>query len=213
MKSLKTYITEAIKHLAFGTSGIIVFDIDDTLIKADSSIVKIHKYVGGDKSNVEYLSTEEYAKDPDVVNHPDWFNFDELKNPTNVIKSIIKGTPLLKNLKILDAYVNAGYEFCFLTARGCEDAVKYAIGEVIKYRDVDGLLKDIKPKFNEELSAAVNDVNKHYKGQNDPEKKANVLRELCEKFDRVVFVDDDKKNVKSANGLGLKNLTVIQAWK
>jgi 4-hydroxy-3-methylbut-2-enyl diphosphate reductase IspH len=54
----------------------------------------------------------------------------------------------LKNLRILDAYINAGYEFCFLTARGCEDAVKYAIQTVIKHKDSEGILKDIKPYFN-----------------------------------------------------------------
>mgnify|MGYP003303515957 CR=1 FL=1 len=27
---------------------------------------------------------------------------------------------VLRNLRIMDAYINAGYDFCFLTARGCD---------------------------------------------------------------------------------------------
>lgn len=213
MINLSTYITEAIKPLPDGKSGIIVFDIDDTLIKADSSLIKIWKYIDGDKKNKVVLSSDEYAKDPDVPNHKDWFDFSEFQNPVKVMQSIIKGTPLLKNLRILDAYVNAGYEFCFLTARGCEDAVIYALDQILKVKDAEGVLHDIKPHFNKKLSSAVNDVNKGYDGKNDPEKKANVLKDLCEKFDKVVFVDDDRKNVASARALKLNNLTVIQAWK
>lgn len=213
MKTLAQYINESIKRLPKGKTGIVVFDIDDTLIKADTSTIKVIKRIGGDPKNTKQLSSEEFAQDPDVVDHKDWFDFSEFQNPEKVMKSIINGTPILKNLRILDAYLNAGYEFCFLTARGCEDVVKYAIQTVIKHRDVDGVLKDIKPHFNKEFSAAINDTLKGYKGKSDAEKKANVLKKLCEEFDRVVFVDDDKKNVASAKSLKLKNLTVIKAWK
>jgi hypothetical protein len=96
-----------------------------------------------------------------------------------------------------------------LTARGCEDAITYALNRFLKYRDVDGILKDISPKFNKKLSAAVNGINRKYDGKNDPEKKSNVLKKLSQMFDRVVFVDDDKKNVDFARGLQLKNLKVI----
>ena len=205
-------ITEAIKHLKFGVSGIIVFDIDDTLIRANSNNIKIIKYINGDRNNIKYLSTAEFAKDEDVKQHRDWFDFREFNTPNKVIDSIISGQPIIRNLRILDAYINAGYEFCFLTARGCEDAVTYAIETFIKYRDKDGILKSISPKLNKKLSAAINDVNKNYKGDNDPEKKANVLRKLCKLFDHVVFVDDDKKNRQNANDLGLSNLVVIKAW-
>lgn len=213
MKRIIEYITEAIVKLTPGETGIVVFDIDDTLIKADSSIIKVIKHPNGDLSKTEYLSSEEFAKDPDVVNHKEWFDFSEFRNPDKVMKSIINGTPLLKNLRILDAYINAGYEFCFLTARGCEDVIKYAIQTVIKFKDSNGVLQDIKPHFNKKYSAAINDQLKGYKGSNDPEKKANVLRKLCRTFDIVVFVDDDKKNIDSAKSLKLRNLKVIKAWK
>ena len=213
MKHLNQFIKEAIQHLPHGKTGIVVFDIDDTLIQADKDVVSISKFINGDRKNKISISTEEFAKDPDARDHKNWFDFSDFQNPQKVVQSIIKGTPILKNLRILDAYLNAGYEFCFLTARGCEDAVKYAIQNVIKYRDENGVLNNITPWFNKDVSAAVNDSNKEYEGKTDAEKKSNVLREICSKFDYVVFVDDDNKNVAHAKGLNLNNLTVIEAWK
>ena len=46
----------------------------------------------------------------------------------------------------------------------------------------------------------------------DEEKVANILRKLCKKYDRVIFVDDDHKNVSAARNLNIKNLRVIKAW-
>lgn len=213
MKHLNQFIQEAIQHLPYGKTGIVVFDIDDTLIQADKDVVSIGKFINGDRKNKISISTEEFAKDPDAKSHKNWFDFSDFQNPQKVVQSIIKGTPILKNLKILDAYLNAGYEFCFLTARGCEDAVKYAIQDVIKYRDENGVLNNIDPWFNKDVSAAINDSTKEYEGKTNAEKKSNVLREICSKFDYVVFVDDDNKNVAHAKELNLNNLTVIEACK
>ena len=213
MKHLNQFIQEAIQHLPYDKTGIVVFDIDDTLIQADKDVVSIGKFINGDRKNKISISTEEFAKDPDAKSHKNWFDFSDFQNPQKVVQSIIKGTPILKNLRILDAYLNAGYEFCFLTARGCEDAVKYAIQDVIKYRDENGVLHNITPWFNKDVSAAINDSNKEYEGKTNAEKKSNVLREICSKFDYVVFVDDDNKNVAHAKELNLNNLTVIEACK
>ena len=213
MKHLNQFIQEAIQHLPNGKTGIVVFDIDDTLIHADKDVVSISKFINGDRKNKISISTEEFAKDPDAKDHKNWFDFSDFQNPQKVVQSIIRGTPILKNLRILDAYLNAGYEFCFLTARGCEDAVKHAIQNVIKYRDENGVLHNITPWFNKDVSAAINDSNKEYEGKTNAEKKSNVLREICSKFDYVVFVDDDNKNVAHAKELNLNNLTVIEACK
>ena len=213
MKHLNQFIQEAIQHLPYGKTGIVVFDIDDTLIRADKDVVSISKFINGDRKNKISISTEEFAKDPDAKDHKNWFDFSDFQNPQKVVQSIIRGTPILKNLRILDAYLNAGYEFCFLTARGCEDAVKHAIQNVIKYRDENGVLHNIDPWFNKAVSAAINDSNKEYEGKTNAEKKSNVLREICSKFDYVVFVDDDNKNVAHAKELNLNNLTVIEACK
>ena len=66
---------------------------------------------------------------------------------------------------------------------------------------------DIRDDYKE-----LNDEYKKYPGKTDAEKKANILIKLCKKYDRVVFVDDDKKNVSAARELNIKNLKVIKAW-
>ena len=211
MKLISQYIKESIKKLN-GKTGIIVFDIDDTLIQADASSIKIGKYVNGDKRNKIYLSSEEFAHDPDVKEHKDWFDFSEFQNPQKVVQSIVQGTPILKNLRILDAYINAGYEFCFLTARGCEDVIKNALDDFLKIRKNNGALEKLGSSFNKTFSHAVNDKFKNYPGSTDAEKKANCLKNLCKQYDKVVFVDDDHKNVSAARNLKISNLTVIKAW-
>ena len=41
---------------------------------------------------------------------------------------------------------------------------------------------------------------------------ANILIKLCQTHDKVVFVDDDRKNVNAAINLNIPNLKVIKAW-
>lgn len=212
MKSLQTYIFEKIKDLPKTITGIIVFDIDDTILKVDSSNISIYKHEPG-KPEVA-LSTDEFARDPDASD-PDkrkWFDYRDFNDPIKVYNSIISGTPLIKNLKIMDDYIQAGYDFCFLTARACEDVVKKAISEFLKFRDEDGALKELGDSFKKTFSHAVNDQIRKYPGRDDAEKKGNVLIKLCKEYDRVVFVDDDKKNVVAARNLNLPNLKVIKAW-
>lgn len=212
MKSLIIYINEKIKDLPDSVKGLIVFDIDDTILKVDSSIMSIYKKEPG-KSEIK-LSTEEFAKDPDAEdpNKRDWFDYRDFKDSVKVYNSIISGTPLIKNLKIMDDYINAGYDFCFLTARSCEDTVKKALSEFLLVRDENGILKELGDSFKKIMSHAVNDEYKKYPGKTDAEKKTNILTKLCKKYDRVVFVDDDKKNVSAARELNIKNLKVIKAW-
>jgi len=212
MKSLKVYIFESIKKLPKSIKGLIVFDIDDTILKVDPSLMKVYKQEPG-KQEVA-LTTEEFAKDPDAEDQEKrkWFDYRDFRDPVKVYNSIITGTPLIKNLKIMDDYIKAGYDFCFLTARGCEDVIKKAIGDFLKFRDEDGALKELGDSFKKTFSHAVNDEIKTYPGKNDAEKKGNVLKKLCKEYDRVVFVDDDKKNVNAARNLNIKNLKVIKAW-
>lgn len=213
MKSLHTYIVEKSSDLYGSETGLIIFDIDDTLVKADSSIMKIYKNEPG-KPEIA-LTTDEYAKDPDAgdSSKKSWFDYRDFNDPLKVYDSIVKGTPLIKNLKIMDSYIKKGYDFCFLTARGCEDVVKSALDSFLEFRDKDGVLKKLGNVFKKSLSHAINDEMKNYSGNSDPEKKAQVLKNLCDKYDKVIFVDDDKKNVDAARKLNIKNLTVIKAWE
>ena len=212
MKSLDTYIIEKIKDLPDSVKGLIVFDIDDTILKVDPNIIKIYKRVPGEK--VKELTTEDFAKDPDAAD-PDkrsWFDLTDFNTPIKVYNSIISGTPLIRNLKIMDDYVRAGYDFCFLTARSCEEVVKRAISDFLKMRSEDGKLKELGDSFKKTFSHAVNDQIKKYPGRTDAEKKANILKKLCKEYDKVVFVDDDTKNVHAARNLKISNLKVIKAW-
>lgn len=213
MKNIVDYINESIKKLN-GKTGIIVFDIDDTLLKVQFGAMYIYKHIPGTDKEIK-LSTEEFAKDPDAMdpNKRSWFDYRDFRDEQNVYNSIVNGTPMIKNLKIMDAYLNAGYDFCFLTARGCEDVVKKAIGDFVKRRNEVGALEQLGNEYKKTLSHAVNDYTKNYQGKTDSDKKANVLKQLCKKYDRVVFVDDDKKNVESARNLRLPNLRVIKAWE
>lgn len=222
MKSLIVYIiennsiiplNEKIKNLPDFIKGLIVFDIDDTILKVDPSLMGVYKKVPG-KQEIR-LTTDEFAKDKDAED-PDkksWFDYRDFRDPVKVYNSIISGTPLIKNLKIMDDYIQAGYDFCFLTARGCEETIKKAIGDFLKFRDEDGALKELGDSFKKTFSHAVNDEIKKYPGKTDAEKKGNVLQKLCRKYDRVVFVDDDNKNVNAARELNIKNLKVIKAWE
>ena len=119
MKQITAYIFEKIKDLPNSVKGLIVFDIDDTILKVDPSQISIYKKEPG-KDEVA-LSTDEFAKDPDAGD-PDkksWFDYRDFRDPVKVYNSIISGTPLIKNLKIMDDYIQAGYDFCFLTAISC----------------------------------------------------------------------------------------------
>lgn len=213
MKSFEEYINESIKDLPKDVYGIIVFDIDDTLLRVDTSLIAVHKRMpdGSEKR----LSTEEFAKDPDTADpsKQHLFDFREARDPERVYRSIMQGTPIIKNLRIMDSYVAAGYDFCFLTARACEDVIKDALDKFLQRRTKTGVLQKLGSIFKKSLSHAINDVNKEYEGDTDAEKKANILRELCDQYDRVVFVDDDMKNVRAARNLGIENLCVIKAWK
>ena len=135
MKQITAYIFEKIKDLPNSVKGLIVFDIDDTILKVDPSQISIYKKEPG--KNEVALSTDEFAKDPDAGD-PDkksWYDYRDFRDPVKVYNSIISGTPLIKNLKIMDDYIQAGYDFCFLTARSCEDTVKKAITDFLKFRD------------------------------------------------------------------------------
>ena len=212
MKSLARYITEKIHELPEGVRGIVVFDIDDTLLKVNPNFMHIYKKDPVTGKEIA-LTTSQFARDPDAHTNKEWFDYRDFNDEQKVYQSILTATPMFKNLKLMDAYIRAGYKFCFLTARGCEDTIKAAMKEFLRYKDENGTIRELENIFKEKYSHAINDEYKSYPGVTDSEKKANVLRDICNKFDKVVFVDDDPKNLEYAKALNLENLQVIKAWK
>ena len=203
-------IVEEIKEVKNG-EGVLVCDLDDCLLQADSSSIGVWKEKPGEKPI--RLSSEQYAKDPDAATHKEWFNYKEFRDPEKVYNSIINGTPLLRQLRLLDAHVRANYHIAFLTARGLQDVVDKALRAFLKYKDSNGNLVPIGDKLKSDISAAVNDMKwvEAYPTAGDPEKKAMVLKNLCKKYKKVKFVDDDRKNLNFVRSMRLPNLQVIQA--
>jgi len=197
------------ESLRDGTRGLLVADIDDTLIRADQRDIGIYKYVGGEETK---LSTDEFARDPDRGKPGVEYDYREFKDPEKVRRSILNGTPIVKNLRIVDEKLAEGYDFAFLTARSTEDVIKDVLRNFLKVRGDDGSLKPIGEAFKEGLSHAVGDEKycEVLGGMSDSERKGYFLEKVCGMYDHVIFLDDDDRNVRVARDLGLENLTVIK---
>lgn len=214
MKSLRLYITESIRRLSPNTKGLIVFDIDDTLLRVGDDMY-VYKKIPGTLREIK-LTTAEFAEDPDAADpeKDSWFDFRDMRDEQKIYNSILHATPLTRNLKMMHSYIRAGYDFCFLTARACEDVIKQALDDFLYIHDENTYeIKKLGNIFKRTLSHAINDETKNYPGRDSAEKKSNVLIGLCKKYDVVVFVDDDEKNIRRARALRLPNLKVIKAQK
>ena len=190
-------------------TGIILADIDDTILRSRPKDIGVWKYKDGESIR---LSTTEYADDPDVHNPDVKFSYHEFEDPKLVRKSILNGTPLTRNLKIIDKYLDKGYDFAFLTARGQEDVIKEVMESFMKYNSPSGMV-DIGERFKKGLSYAVTDEKycEVFDGLSHAERKAEVIKHIAEMYDEVVFIDDDFKNLQLAKNLHLPNLITIQA--
>lgn len=192
---------------------LLVLDIDDTIVKTNADMIGVWKrYPDGTEKR---LSTSEFAEDPDSIDGGKSsnviFDYREFGDEEKVTNSINNGTPLIKNLRILDRCIKDGYEVAFLTARADEDLVYRVLSNYLK-TSVAGEFLPV--KLNRKYCFAINDPKYAGKlGNTDAEKKARVLRYLCKEADVVKFVDDDLKNIRNAQSLNLPNLRVITAWK
>lgn len=192
---------------------LLVLDIDDTIVKTNADMIGVWKrYPDGTEKR---LSTSEFAEDPDSIDGGKSsnviFDYREFGDEEKVTNSINNGTPLIKNLRILDRCIKDGYEVAFLTARADEEMVYRVLSNYLKTK----VGRDYLPvKLSRKYCFAINDPKYAGKlGNTDAEKKARVLRYLCKEADVVKFVDDDLKNIRNARSLNLPNLRVITAWK
>jgi FMN phosphatase YigB (HAD superfamily) len=188
--------------------GLICVDVDDTLVKTDSQVIKRYK---GKETR---LTSEEFAKDIDKGKDDCEYDFEEFSNPTKIRQGILNGKPLIRNLKIVDNYIAKGYDLCFLTARSNEKVVYESLLQFLKVRNKSGELEEVLGHLRKELCVAIDDpkyADMFDESLTHAEKKGEVLKDYCFFFDDVVFIDDDANNVRAAKSLGLENLTVITA--
>lgn len=172
--------------------GIIVFDIDDTIINAKGLRIRTKD---GEKeyTPTEFAALSEKEKDQE-------FDFSDFRDANKLFASIIGGTPITKNLRVLDKHIAAGWDVGFLTARGQEQANKKAIIQWLKVRnELNDELKPINPK-KIKFFAAVNDPKRkeETKGMNTKEAKKHYLKTLTDQYDSVKFIDDDPSFLSAA---------------
>ena len=219
--------------LSNGKTGLIVFDIDDTLLHADSSVMGIiikHFTETGKWETIDRQDTAEFAKSKykDEKGNPKpgyKFDFSEYRDHEKIKQSFFKtekdgkqiskgAEPIVAQLRMMDSNLRAGYDVAFLTARGAEQAVFNNLMKWLKYRNTKGEFVDLrKEKIKLSDSRAVNDEKyaKEYAGMSDGEKKAAFLKDKCSKYSIVKFVDDDQKNLAAMRALNIPNLKVIEA--
>lgn len=212
----KAYSLNEERDLPEGKTGILVMDIDDTLVKANPNVIKCYKSVNGVEKPI---TTAQFATDPDkakmgknvkMYNLPEdapkegiAFSIRDFRDPDKVYNSIVKGTPIVANLSIMDDKLKHGWDISFLTARGLQGVVTNALNDFLKTKRNNKLVP-IGEQFKKALSAAVNDDDIKYAGVDDGEKKANVLRKIAMKYDKVVFIDDDLRNTSSVKNANIK---------
>lgn len=207
---LNNFLFEGVKAPPSG-GGLALFDIDDTLLTAQNIFI----YRKNPDKTETKLSPDEFAKE-DTANKE--YDFREFRDPKKIEDSITTGKPIWKNLRIMDSYVNAGWDLGILTARALEDVIHSALQKWLMFRDPNGKLKPIADKLHRNLVHAVSDTAKRYEGADSFEKKANVIKSLSKKYSKIVFIDDDQKNVTAVRVMAEKNnlkdkVVVIQAWK
>ena len=188
------------EKLPQGKKGILLLDIDDTLLKADSSKIRIYKKLPTDKDFVP-LTTAEYAKEHVTKETKPYYHYNDFRDYNKVYNSIKDGAPLLNNLRVLDAFCKGGYDVGILTARGATQAVKDAIKEFLRVRNGQGKLIPIEIKDENVHCVNDDDLKEKYPGATDFEKKQNVLRNYAKKYDYVYFLDDDPKNLNALKAL------------
>ena len=192
---LESYIPEA------KGESLLLLDVDDTIVTAKN--IFIYRKLPNDKTEVK-LTPEEFAKEKITAENNKFYDFRDFNDANSLARSIKTGLPIVSNLKIMDSYIRNGWKIGILTARGMEDVMYNTLKSWLKFRDRKGELKDI--KLVRDLVFAMSDDEKKYPGSTSFDKKANVIKNLANSYDRIVFVDDDIQNLEKVKSLGLQNV-------
>ncbi len=189
--------------LESGHNSLLLLDIDDTLVTAQNIFIYKKSPDGKEKA----LTPNEFAEENTKQEKEKGFEYDfrDFRDADKVAQSIKTGIPLIPNLKKMDDYISNGWTIGVLTARGMEEVISNTMQEWLKFRDnKTGGLKSASAKLARGLVFAVSDDTKKYEGSDTFEKKANVIKSLAQKYDRVWLLDDDASNIEAVNKMAQK---------
>jgi hypothetical protein len=178
MISLRDYILEQFTVAGTQSDKILLFDVDDTLIKSD---VKVHVIKNGEVikklSSTEYNS---YKLQPGESFDYSEFEDEDILNNRSVF---------LKYWDTLQREYKNGTHIGILTARSNKDMF---------YR----FFKSNGITIKNELVFAINDPKLGLKGSTIEERKAEVIKRLAKwGYKTMVFFDDNEANLKTAKKL------------
>jgi hypothetical protein len=178
MISLRDYILEQFTVAGTQSDKILLFDVDDTLIKSD---VKVHVIKNGEVikklSSTEYNS---YKLQPGESFDYSEFEDEDILNNRSVF---------LKYWDTLQREYKDGTHIGILTARSNKDMF---------YR----FFKSNGITIKNELVFAINDPKLGLKGSTVEDRKAEVIKRLAKwGYRTMVFFDDNEANLKTAKKL------------
>lgn len=165
-----------IKIKGVNTDKLIVFDLDDTLVKTEARVKVLDKKT---KKFVRDLTPDEFSKYKEKKKHV--LNFDDFDSP-----SILRQGKIIREIfEILEKSYHKKIPVAIVTARSSSEIVRDFFLE-------NGL--DIHP----DLVIAVNDPQFGYKGT-IAERKKEAIHDLIDfGFKDLTFFDDNEDNIRLA---------------
>jgi FMN phosphatase YigB (HAD superfamily) len=178
MISLREYILEKFNIAGNESDKILLFDVDDTLLKSD---VQVHVVKGG--KLLRKLSSSEYNSYK--LQPGEDFDYSEFEDP----KILNNKSVFLKYWDTLQREYKNGTYIGILTARSNSDM----------FYD---FFKNHGVTIKKELVFAINDPKLGLKGNTIEDRKANAIKRLIDwGYKTIVFFDDNVNNLKSAKKL------------
>ena len=178
MKDIRTYILEKFTVAGTESNKILLFDVDNTLIKCD-----IYVYVKKGDKIVRKLDTQGYntykLKDGETYDYTE-FNDENL---------LYNNSKFLKYWDTLKREYKKGTHIGILTARSKQDMFY-------------NFFKNNGINIKHELVFAVNDPKMKLKGTSIETKKAEIIGKLVKwGYNTIVFFDDNDENLRTAKKL------------
>lgn len=178
MINLRDYILEKFSVAGNESDKILLFDVDDTLLKSE---VQVHVVKGG--KLLRKLSSSEYNSYK--LQPGEDFDYVEFEDP----KILNNKSVFLKYWDTLQREYKNGTHIGILTARSNSDM----------FYD---LFKNHGVTIKKELVFAINDPKLGLKGNTIEDRKANAIKRLIDwGYKTIVFFDDNVNNLKSAKKL------------